>query len=179
MRKGGQDDYDVAEFPKFASIGWGYVRAELKCDQEPSILDVANVLIKLCQSTVSDCDWFEREFGAWITSEFDHSGTASGISRSRLKEIQDRSWIGSRVDGLDGTTLCMGCKQCSSEGNRENALSFVSGVRTTLEKLWQLVTCVWGRSHSEDGARLNMRRMRGVFVGKLDHTDEFLRQKVQ
>ena len=35
------------------------------------------------------------------------------------------------------------------------------------------------RNHSEDGARLNMRRMRGVFVGKLDRTDEFLRQKVQ
>ena len=27
------------------------VRAELKCDQEPSTLDVANALIKPCQST--------------------------------------------------------------------------------------------------------------------------------
>ena len=31
-----------------------------------------------------------------------------------------------------------------------------------------------GRSHSEDGAKLNMRWMRGVFVGKVDRTDEFL-----
>ena len=31
-----------------------------------------------------------------------------------------------------------------------------------------------GRNHSEDGAKLNMRWMRGVFVGKLDRTDEFL-----
>ena len=31
-----------------------------------------------------------------------------------------------------------------------------------------------GRNHSEDGAKLNMRWMRGVFVGKLDHTEEFL-----
>ena len=31
-----------------------------------------------------------------------------------------------------------------------------------------------GRNHSEDGAKLNMRFMRGVFVGKLDRTDEFL-----
>ena len=31
-----------------------------------------------------------------------------------------------------------------------------------------------GRNHSEDGAKLNMRWMRGVFVGKLDRADEFL-----
>ena len=31
-----------------------------------------------------------------------------------------------------------------------------------------------GRNHTEDGAKLNMRCMRGVFVGKLDRTDEFL-----
>ena len=30
----------------------GLVRAELKCDQEPSTLDVANTLIKRCQSTI-------------------------------------------------------------------------------------------------------------------------------
>ena len=31
-----------------------------------------------------------------------------------------------------------------------------------------------GRDHSEDGAKLNVRWMRGVFVGKLDRADEFL-----
>ena len=31
-----------------------------------------------------------------------------------------------------------------------------------------------GRNHSEDGTKVNMRSMRGVFVGKLDRTDEFL-----
>ena len=31
-----------------------------------------------------------------------------------------------------------------------------------------------GRKHSEDGAKLNMRWMRGVFVGKLDRTCKFL-----
>ena len=31
-----------------------------------------------------------------------------------------------------------------------------------------------GRNHSEDGAKLNRRWMRGVFVVKLDRTDEFL-----
>ena len=43
-------------------------------------------------------------------------------------------------------------------------LIVLSGARSTLEKL----------CHSEDGANLNMRWMRGVFVGKLNRTDEFL-----
>ena len=65
--------------------------------------------------------------GAWRTGEFDNSGTASGISRSRLNETQDRSCTGPRVDGLDGSTRCMGCEQFPSEGNRENALPFYPG----------------------------------------------------
>ena len=39
-----------AEFPIFFDR-LGLVKAELKCDQEPSTLDVANALIKRCQST--------------------------------------------------------------------------------------------------------------------------------
>ena len=31
-----------------------------------------------------------------------------------------------------------------------------------------------GRDHSEDGSKSNVRWMRGVFVGKLDRTDEFI-----
>ena len=61
----------------------GLVKAELKCDQEPSTLDVANALIKPVSIHKSDCDCnakgLERELGAWRTSEFDDSGTASGI----------------------------------------------------------------------------------------------------
>ena len=30
----------------------GFLKAELKCDQEPSTLDVENALIKRCQSTI-------------------------------------------------------------------------------------------------------------------------------
>ena len=43
--------------------------------------------------------------------------------------------------------------------------------------LWRS-SAIWrsvlGRNHSEDGAKLNMRWMRGVFVGKLDRTDFLL-----
>ena len=107
------------------------MKAELKCDQEPSTLDVANSFDQTVSIHSSDCDCnakrLKGELGAWRTSEFDDLGTASGTSRSRLNEIQDTSLTGPRVDGLDGTTLCMGRKQFPSEGNRENALSFYPG----------------------------------------------------
>ena len=62
----------------------GLVRAELKCDQEPSTLDVANTF----GQTVSmhdvdgDCNAkrLKRELRAWRRSKFDDSGTASSIS---------------------------------------------------------------------------------------------------
>ena len=45
-RKGGQDDYVTRNFQNYLDrLGLG------KAEQEPSILDVANVLIKRCQST--------------------------------------------------------------------------------------------------------------------------------
>ena len=95
----------------------------------------------------SDCDChskrFERELEAWRTSEFDDSGTASGISRGRLNEIQDRSWTGSRVDGLEGSAQCMGCKHFSSERTWEIRHIVLSGARTALEKLCHLETCAW------------------------------------
>ena len=50
-RKGGQDDYVMQSFQNYIDRR-GLVRAELKCDQEPSTLDVANTLIKRCQSTI-------------------------------------------------------------------------------------------------------------------------------
>ena len=66
--------------------------------------------------------------------------------------------------------LCMGCKKFPSEGNRENALSFSPAQRTALEKLCHLEKRAWG----ETILRNEPRWMRGVFVGKLDRTDEFL-----
>ena len=49
-RKGGQDDYVMQSYQNFIDQ-LGLVKAELKCDQEPSTLDVASALIKRCQST--------------------------------------------------------------------------------------------------------------------------------
>ena len=49
-RKGGQDDYVMQSFQNYVDR-LGLVRAELKCDQEPSTLDVANTLVRRCKST--------------------------------------------------------------------------------------------------------------------------------
>ena len=46
--KRGQDDYVMQSFQNDIDR-LGLVKAELKCDQEPSTLDVANTLIKRCQ----------------------------------------------------------------------------------------------------------------------------------
>ena len=101
-RKGGQDDYVMQSFQNYIDR-LGLVKTALKCDQEPSTLDVANALIKRCQSTALICDChakrLERELGAWRTSEFDNSGTASGIREA----VSMKCKTGSRVDGLDGT----------------------------------------------------------------------------
>ena len=62
----------------------GLVKAELKCDQEPSTFDEANVLNKKFQSTfliVSATPKSSKgSFGPWRKSKLDNSGTASGIS---------------------------------------------------------------------------------------------------
>ena len=49
-RKGGQDDHVMQSFQNYIDR-LGLVKAEFKYDQEPSTLDVANALIKRCQST--------------------------------------------------------------------------------------------------------------------------------
>ena len=49
-RKGGQDDHVMQSFQNYIDR-LGLVKAEFKYDQEPRALDVANALIKRCQST--------------------------------------------------------------------------------------------------------------------------------
>ena len=65
----------------------GLVKAELKCDEEPKTLDVANALSANHVVTATP-KRLERELG---TSKFDNSGTAASISGSRLIEIQNRN----------------------------------------------------------------------------------------
>ena len=82
-RKVGQDDHVMQSFQNYIDR-LGLVRAEFKCDQEPSTLDVADTLIKRCQSPIlmvtAPPKGLKGSFGAWRTSKFDDSGTASSIS---------------------------------------------------------------------------------------------------
>ena len=66
-----------------------------------------------------------------------------------------------------------GCKQLSSEGEPgRTPYRSIQGKDYTGEVVPHEEVCL-GRNHPEDGAMLNMRWMRGVFVGKLDRTAEF------
>ena len=60
-RKGGQDDHVMQSFQNYIDR-WGSVKAELKCDQEPSILQTVPI-----HDSGRDCNanWLERELGAW------------------------------------------------------------------------------------------------------------------
>ena len=78
------------------------VKAELKCDQEPSTLDVANAVIKRCQST-----------------NLMATATPKGSKVEYKTEVGlDHVFMGWMV------RHCKGCKQFPSEGNRESAFSF-------------------------------------------------------
>ena len=93
-RKSGQDDHVMQSF-RIHIDRLGLVKAVLKCDQEPSTLDVANASIRRCQSTsliVSATPTGSKgSLGRGERAFFDDSGTVSGNSRSRLNEVQDRS----------------------------------------------------------------------------------------
>ena len=67
----------------------------------------------------------------------------------------------------------MDCRSFPSERHPENALSFYSGQGRHWE-VEPLGDVCLEQNHSEHGAKLSMRWMRGVFDGKLDRTDEFL-----
>ena len=136
------------------------VKAELKCDQEPSTLDVTNALIKRCQSTNLMVTVTPKgSKGAWRTSELDDSGTPSGISRSRLNEIQEACvWVVNNLQVKEtGRTPYRSIRDKDHTG-----------------EIVPFGEVCFGRNQSEDGAKLNMRWMRGVLVGKPDRTDEIL-----
>ena len=135
----------------------GLVKAELKCDQEASTLDVANALIKRCQ------------FTALMAATPKDSKESLGRGERTNLIIQGISHV---FDGLDGTTLCM-ANNFQVKGSGRTLYRSIPGKDYTGEVVPFGEVC-FGRKHSEDGAKLNMRWMRGVFVGRLDRTDQFL-----
>ena len=119
-----------AEFPELLDR-LGLVRAELKCDQEPSTLDVANTLIKRCQSTI---------LVVTATPEGSKGSLGRGeranlIIQGQLRAFREDVSMKYKTE-IGPDHVLMGwmvrhcawvCEQFPSEGYRENALSFYPG----------------------------------------------------
>ena len=123
-RKGGQDDYVMQSFQNYIDR-LSLVKSELKCDHEPSTLDVANTLIKRCQST----NLIVTATPKGSKGSLERGERANLTIQGQLRAFREAVSMRYKTEfGPDhSTTLCMGCKQLSSEGNRESALSLYPG----------------------------------------------------
>ena len=175
-RKGGQDDCVMQSFQNYIDR-LGLVKAELKCDLEPSTLDVANVLINKCQSTV-------------LTVTATPKGSKGSLGRGeranltiqgQLRAFREAVSVKYKTEiGTDHVLMGWMVRHCAwivnhfqVKSTRRTPYRSFRGKDYTGEVVPFGEVCL-GRNHSEDGAKLNMRWMRGVFVGKLDRTNEFL-----
>ena len=173
-RKGGQDGYVVQSFQNYINL-LGLVKAELKSDQEPSTLDVANVLIKRCQST------------ALIVTATLHNWSlgrgerANLIIQGQLRAFREAVSMKYKTEvGPDHVLVGWMVRHCAwvvnnfqVKGTGRTPYRSIRGKDCTGEVVPFGEVCL-ERNHYEDRAKLNMRWMRGDFVGKLDRTDEFL-----
>ena len=164
-RKGGQDDYVMQSFQTYIDR-LGLVRAELNCDQEPSTLDVANTLIKRCESTILMVTATPKGSKGSLGRGERANLTIQGQLRAFREDVSMTNWT---EIGPDHELVGWMVRHCAWVVN----IFQVRGKDYTGEVVPFGEICL-GRNHSEDGAKLNMRWMRGVFVGKLDRTDEFL-----
>ena len=124
-RKGGQDDYVMQSFQNFFDR-LGLVKAELKCDQERSTLDVANVLIKRWQSTslvaTATPKGPKGSLGRGERSNLTIQGQPRAFRAAVSSKYKTEIGPG-HADELDGSTLCTGRESFSSERIWENAIS--------------------------------------------------------
>ena len=154
----------------------GLVKAELKCDQEPSTLDVANALIKRCQSTAlivtatpkGSKGSLGREEQANLIIQGQHRAFREAVSMKYKTEV-----------GPDHVLMGWMARHCAwvvnnfqVKGSGRTPCRSIRGKDYTGEVVPFGEVCL-GRNRSEDEAKLGMRWMRG-FVGKLDLPDEFL-----
>ena len=153
----------------------GLVKAELKCDQEPSTLDVANALIKRCQSTALIVTATPKG----SKGSLGRGERANLIIQGQLRAFREAVSMKYKTEvGPDHVLMGWMVRHCAwvvnnfqVKGTRRTPYRSIRGKDHTGEVVPFGEVCL-GRNHSEDGAKLNMRWMRGVFVGKLDRTDE-------
>ena len=155
----------------------GLVRAELKCDQEPSTLDVANTLIKRCQSTTLMVTATPKGSKGSLGRGERANLTIQGQLRAFREDVSMRY----RTEiGPDHVLMDWMVRHCAwvvnnfrVKGTGRTLYRSIPGNDCTEEFLPFGEVCL-ERNHSEDGAKLNMSWMRGVFVSELDRADEFL-----
>ena len=175
-RKGSQDDYVMQSFQNYIDR-LSLVKSELKCDHEPSTLDVANTLIKRCQSTnlivtatpKGSKGSLERGERANLTIQGQLRAFREAVSMRYKTEIgpdhvlmgrmvRHSAWVANNFQVTGTGRVPYRCIR--SKDNTGEVVRF--------GEVWS------GQNHSEDGAKLNMRWIQGVFVGKLDRTDKLL-----
>ena len=139
----------------------GLVKAELKCDQEPSTLDVANALIKRCQSTALIVTATPKGSKGSLGRGERANLTIQGQLRAFREDVSMRY----KTEVGPDQTLCTACKQFSSEGNREHALSFCPGrgLHWRSCAIWRGVLgakpfCGWSQVEHEVDARSSCRQ---------------------
>ena len=165
-----------AEFPKLhRSVG--FVKGRIESNQEPSTLDVANALTKRCQSTVLTV--IATPKGS--KGSLGRGERANLIIQGHLRAFREAVSMKCKIE-VEPDHVLMGwmVRHCAwvvnnfqVKGTGRTPYRSIRGKNYTGEVVPFGEVSV-GRNHSEDGAKLHIRWMRGVFVGKLDRTDEFL-----
>ena len=149
----------------------------MKCDQEPSTLDVANALIKRCQSPA---------LIVTATPKGSKGSLARGAPanlgiQGQFRAFREAVSMKYKTNvGQDHVLMGWMVRHCAwvvnnfqVKGTGRTPCRPIRGNDYTGAVVPFGEVCL-ARNHSEDRAKLNMRWMRGVFVGKLDRTDEFL-----
>ena len=151
----------------------GLVKAELKCDQEPISLDVANDLIKRCQSTAL---LIVTATPKGSKGSFGRGERANLTSQGQLRAFREDVSMRYKAEiGPDHVLMGWMVRQCAwVVNNFEVKGTGRTPFRSIRGKDYTVGDICFGRNYSEDGAKLNMRWMRGVFDGKFGLTDEFL-----
>ena len=169
-RKSGHDEYVMQSFQNYIDR-LGLVKAQLKCDQEPNTLDVANAFIKRCQSTAL----IVTATPNGSKGSLGRGERANLIIQGQLRAFREAVSMKYKTE-VGPDHVLMGWRVVNNfqvKGTVRTPYRSVRGKDNTGEVVPFGEVCL-GRNHSEDGAKLNMMWMGGVFVGKLDRTDEFL-----
>ena len=157
--KGGQDVHVMWSFQNDIDR-LGLVKAELKCDQEPRTLNVANALIKRCQSAALIVTATPRG----SKGSLECGERANLIIQGQLLAFREAVSVKYKtVVGSDYVSMGWMVRHCAwVVNNFQVKVTGRTPYRSTQGKDYtgEVGEMCLERNHSEDGAKLNMRWMR-------------------